>query len=70
MQRLPKRLVAFAVLAATMAIPAFAAEPAGLLQKFLDTSKAYHALPVVKRTPAVPPGACRESQTVVLHLRR
>jgi hypothetical protein len=35
-----------------MAIPALAAEPAGLLQKFLDTSKAYNALPVVKRTPA------------------
>ena len=47
-----KRLMAFSVLTAAMALPALAGESAGLLQKFLDTSKAYAALPVVKRTPA------------------
>jgi hypothetical protein len=45
-------LAAFVLLATTMALPAFGAEPAGLLQKFLNTSKAYNALPAVKRTPA------------------
>jgi len=47
-----KRLIAFSALTAAMALPAFGGEPAGLLQTFLDTSKAYNALPVVKRTPA------------------
>jgi len=47
-----KRLMASSVLTAVMALPALGGDSAGLLQKFLDTSKAYNALPVVKRTPA------------------
>ena len=47
-----KRLIASSVLMAAMALPALGSDSAGLLQKFLDTSKAYNALPAVKRTPA------------------
>lgn len=47
-----KRLMASSVLTAAMALPALGGNSAGLLQKFLDTSKAYNALPAVKRAPA------------------
>ena len=48
-----KRLLASSVLTAAMALPALGGDSAGLLQKFLDTSKAYSALPVVKHTSAL-----------------
>jgi len=48
-----KRLIAFSALTAAMTLPAPAEDvAAGLLQGFLDTSKAYKALPAVKGTPA------------------
>jgi len=47
-----KRLIASAALVAAMALAGCGGNPAGLLQKFLDTSKAYNGLPAVKRTPA------------------
>jgi len=47
-----KRLIAFSALTAAMTLPALGGDSAGLLQGFLDTSKAYKALPAVKRTAA------------------
>ena len=47
-----RRPVATTVLAAAMALQALGGDSAGLLQKFLDTSRTYKTLPVVKRTPA------------------
>ena len=47
-----KRIMASSILTAVMALSGCDGNSAGLLQKFLDTSKAYSALPAVKRTPA------------------
>jgi len=55
------------VLTAAMALSGCGGDSAGLLQKFLDTSKAYNALPVVKHTPAyrlAPVGCCKSSSTL------